>query len=193
MRLILVSHGKTEENASGILQGHAPGKTTKRGMRTVRELALSLKVEKIDAIFSSDLKRADYTAREIARFHDIPIHFNKELREIDVGIFQGKSEEIFHMKQKESGVSPARFRPKGGESLVDARKRATRFANKIYDKYKNKTILFSTHRGFIGCLLSSYLHVPLVEARKIKLKNAAMIILDIKGSRVKRIKDTMSM
>ncbi|MCL4363165.1 histidine phosphatase family protein [Candidatus Marsarchaeota archaeon] len=192
MRLILVSHGETEENVKGILQGHTPGKTTTRGMRTVRELALSLKAEKIDAIFSSDLKRAEYTAREIARFHDIPIHFNKELREINVGVFQRRSKEVFHVKQQESGVSLARFKPKGGESMEDARKRAIRFANKIYGKYENKTILFSTHRGFIGCLLSSYLHISLAEARKIKLKNAAMIILDIKGFRVKMVKNTMS-
>lgn len=82
MRLIITRHGETEENTAGIIQGHLPGKLSDRGIAQAKKVALRLKNEKIDAIYSSDLARTSDTAKEIAKFHPtIPIEFVKELRE----------------------------------------------------------------------------------------------------------------
>lgn len=71
MKLIIVRHGETEENASEIIQGHSLGKLSKKGIEQSKKLALRLKGEKIDMIFSSDLERAKDTIKEVARFHKV--------------------------------------------------------------------------------------------------------------------------
>jgi len=82
MKLILTRHGETIENQKGIMQGHLPGHLSKQGVEQAKKLALRLKHNEIDAIYSSDLKRAADTAKEIARYHKkIPINFVQELRE----------------------------------------------------------------------------------------------------------------
>jgi len=82
MRIILTRHGQTEENLQGILQGHLQGKLSQLGKEQARKLALRLKDEKIDYIYSSDLARAADTAKEIAKYHpDTPIKFVKDMRE----------------------------------------------------------------------------------------------------------------
>ena len=61
------------------------------GKEQARRLALRLKVEKIDYIYSSDLERAANTAREISQYHPhTPITFVKDLREGDWGKIAGK-------------------------------------------------------------------------------------------------------
>ena len=96
MRVILTRHGETKENKKTIVQGHMPGHLSELGKKQAEMVAIRLKDEKIDFIYSSDLKRAADTAKEIAKYHpDIPIEFTKELRERNLGEFQGKcSKEI---------------------------------------------------------------------------------------------------
>jgi broad specificity phosphatase PhoE len=95
MKLILTRHGETEENKLGIMQGHMPGKLSGLGIEQAKRLALRLKEERIDFIYSSDLARASDTAKAIAKYHpNTPIEFVEELRERDLGEFQGKKKVI---------------------------------------------------------------------------------------------------
>ena len=99
MRLILTRHGETEENKIGIMQGHLPGKLSAEGIEQAQKLALRLKDEKIDFIYSSDLARASDTAKEIASFHPhAPIKFVEDLRERNLGEFQGKKKSTMPLK-----------------------------------------------------------------------------------------------
>jgi broad specificity phosphatase PhoE len=61
MRLILVRHGETIENRTGISMGHSPGKLTPEGIEQARTLSKHLRDEKIDKALCSDLKRAPAT------------------------------------------------------------------------------------------------------------------------------------
>lgn len=84
MRLILVRHGESEANAKGINQGqYLDTPLTKKGVEQAKKVAKRLKEEKIDMIYSSDLIRAKQTAREINKFHDLKIIFDKRIREKD--------------------------------------------------------------------------------------------------------------
>ena len=106
MKLIITRHGETEENKADIMQGHLPGRLSLVGRKQAKKVALRLKNEKIDFIFSSDLTRASDTAKEIAKFHPkTPITFVKELRERNLGEFQGKKKNEFH-NDPSRGVEP---------------------------------------------------------------------------------------
>jgi broad specificity phosphatase PhoE len=152
MRLILTRHGETIENAEGIRQGHLPGRLSELGKAQAVRLALRLKDERIDAIYSSDLARAADTAKEIAKFHSVPITYTEELREYDNGILKGrKRSETMDIDWKNNPPAGAELRPEG---LA----RAKRFIDKVYEWHNGETILFVTHGFFMKALITAILH-----------------------------------
>ena len=64
MKLIIVRHGQTDANITGIIQGHGESNLTLLGKKQAQKIALRLKEEKIDYAYSSDLRRAKETAEE---------------------------------------------------------------------------------------------------------------------------------
>lgn len=82
MKIYLVRHGESEANAKGIHQGQKIDTSlSKNGLEQAKKIAERLKDEDFEIIYSSDLKRAYETAKEIAKFHNIKIIKDKRLRE----------------------------------------------------------------------------------------------------------------
>jgi probable phosphoglycerate mutase len=183
MRLIIVRHGQTDENVAGIIQGHLPGKLTKEGIEQAKKLALRLKTEKIDHIFSSDLARTADTAKEIARYHPkIPIEFVVELRERNLGEKAGRN-------KHEIGWDPHDYRtteptPKGGESMEELFDRAQRFLRKVLSKHPNDTVLFAGHNGINKAMIAAVMGKKWDEIRTLQShKNTSVSIFEIDESR----------
>jgi len=156
MRLIIVRHGETEENKKGILQGHLPGKLTDLGLEQAKKLALTLKNEKISAIYSSDLARASDTAKEIAKYHhNAQFYFSQELREKDQGSLTGKlMSEIDWSKPRDTEKK---------EKMIE---RARKILQETYKKHKGQTIVFVSHGGLILILTSLIIEKPLEDVKK---------------------------
>ncbi|MHA1860360.1 MAG: histidine phosphatase family protein [Candidatus Asgardarchaeia archaeon] len=178
MRLIIIRHGETVDNVRDIIQGQRHGKLTERGMEQVRKLALRLKDEKIDVIFSSDLGRARETTEEIAKFHKVPIHYTPELREREFGIFEGSPMEEVRKAIRESGLSKVEFKPEGGESILELRERARKFLSRILKEFNDETILVSSHGNFNKMLLGVILNLSVEDSLKIKQDNACLNIIE---------------
>lgn len=84
MRLILIRHAESEANAKGINQGQKVDTSlSEKGIKQAKQVAQRLKDEKMDIIYSSDLKRAKETAEQINKFHKLKIIYDKRLREKD--------------------------------------------------------------------------------------------------------------
>ncbi|MBT4540303.1 histidine phosphatase family protein [Candidatus Woesearchaeota archaeon] len=158
MKLILTRHGQTIGNVTGILQGHNPGKLTEKGIQQAKKLALRLKNEKIDAIYSSDLKRASDTAKMIIEFHkNIPVYYVKELREGDCGSFTGKKESEIDWNCK----------PDDAESVDEMQSRVNKLFESVYKKHVNDTILFVGHNGINKSLMTIINNLPANDLPKI--------------------------
>ncbi len=172
MKLILTRHGETIENQKKIMQGHLPGHLSKRGIEQAKKLALRLKHKKIDVIYSSDLKRASDTAKEIARYHKkIPINFVQELRETDLGSLTGKCSKDIDFD----------YRPDDVESAASMQKRAKKILNEVYNNYPNKTVLFVGHNGINKALISVILNKSAKDMDKIESQhNASISIFEIR-------------
>ena len=129
-----------------------PGHLSETGIEQAKKVALRLKDEKIDFIYSSDLDRAANTAKEIAKFHtDVPIKFVKDLREKFLGEWQGKrKEELGFDKTK----SIATIFPKGGETSEELFNRASSFLHRILSQHLNDTVLFVGHNGINKALIA---------------------------------------
>ncbi len=178
MRLILVRHAESQENMKGILQGHLGGTLSEKGREQSMKLALKLKEEKLDAIFSSDLQRAKETAVVIARYHDIPVRYIPELRERDVGVFEGSDRGEFENARIKSKSLKNDFKPEGGESYGNLKDRAKRFLDILVKDYKGKTVLVISHKAFNRMLLGILLNAPIEEAAVMEQDNACINIID---------------
>jgi len=153
MKLIITRHGETEENKLGIFQGHLPGKLSSLGIKQAKKLALRLKDEKIDFIYSSDLTRSSDTAKEIAKFlPNISIKFVKDLRERHLGELQGKKKSDLGWGNKNSHTLFLGI--KGGEPMEDLYIRAEKFLNKVLSKHHKDTVLFVAHNGINKALIA---------------------------------------
>ena len=138
MKLILTRHGETIENQKRIVQGHLGGHLSEKGKDQARKLALRLKDENIDVIYSSDLKRAADTAKEIAKYHkNAGFFLVKELRERNHGKYDGKKADEVDWKNP----------PECFEKISDMKKRAKTIIDKAYEKHKNLTVVFVGHSG----------------------------------------------
>ncbi len=180
MKLILVRHGETEENRVGIIQGHLPGRLSKEGKQQVRELALRLKEENLDYIYSSDLARCIKTAKEILKFHpSTELRLSPELREQGKGKLEGKLEIDLKKLQEKSKEEWGQFRPKNGESGQDVWNRVVKFYQKVKREHQKQSVLIVSHGGPIRCLLT-YLHKePIQDSIKYKPQNTAISVIKI--------------
>ncbi len=153
MNLILTRHGETIENSKGITQGHLHGELSKKGIEQAKKLALKLRGKKIDFVYSSDLKRAKDTTKEIIQFHSkVPIIYTNLLREKNHGEFNGKNKEEIEKIILNKNLDFAN--PKQGESIKQFVKRVKSFFDIIINKHKQDTILLVSHGGTLLNIMS---------------------------------------
>ena len=87
--LLLVRHGETDWNRDRRFQGHADQPLNDAGREQARALADQLAGERIDFVYTSDLVRARETAEIVAARVGADVVVLSELREIDVGDWEG--------------------------------------------------------------------------------------------------------
>ena len=129
VKIILVRHGETEWNKIHRIQGGASDvPLNDAGRLQAGNVAERLKDEKIQAIFSSPLQRALYTAREIARHHGLEVNLAPALREIDAGSLEGFPSTELIMSFDEYICRDNHLQTSGqypmGDNICDVQKRA---------------------------------------------------------------------
>jgi 2,3-bisphosphoglycerate-dependent phosphoglycerate mutase len=90
MKLYLIRHGESVYNAEGRIQGHSDVPLSELGRRQGVAVAEVLANRAIDALYCSPLQRAYEMAEIIARRLKLPIRLDDRLKEINVGVFQGR-------------------------------------------------------------------------------------------------------
>ena len=86
--MIVVRHGETEWNAEGRIQGHQDVALNERGERQVAAVARRLASARVDAVYSSDLRRTMQTAEHIAEALGKKIIQDQRLREWKLGVLE---------------------------------------------------------------------------------------------------------
>ena len=86
VQVILVRHGETDWNKARRVQGgNSDTQLNQSGKEQAESLALRLKQEEVQAIYSSPLLRALDTAQAIARHHQVEVQIEPALKELNVG------------------------------------------------------------------------------------------------------------
>jgi broad specificity phosphatase PhoE len=91
--VLLARHGESDWNAAHRWQGHADRPLTEKGRAQASALAERLAHIDLDAVYSSDLRRAADTARVVAEAQGLGLVQLPELREVDVGSWSGLTRE----------------------------------------------------------------------------------------------------
>lgn len=133
--LMLVRHGETAFNVEGIFRGRADVALNERGEQQASSLAQYLETRRVDAVYSSPLKRALRTAEVIATRPGLRPHLAPELIDLDCGEWQGLSrqevEERYGDLYAQWEETPHLLRLPGGESLQEVRARALEFVRGV--------------------------------------------------------------
>lgn len=179
MRLTVTRHGQTEENLKRVVQGQNPGKLTSKGIEQAKNLALKIKDENFDLIYSSDLKRCKDTAKEIIEYHsDTPVIYTQDIREISFGSLQGKAVSDIDWSIYKGGFLD--MRPGGGESRRELYDRVSKFLIGIRDKHQDDSILLVTHGGAMRVIKSVLEDIPFSEdIFKIDIENCEVWTYDL--------------
>jgi alpha-ribazole phosphatase len=161
LEFILIRHGETEINRNKLYCGWNDVDLNDRGIKEAERLKDILSGEKIDLIYSSDLKRCIHTAEIINSVHSVSIIPSYGLRELNFGSWQNISHEDIrslypeeYEKWKNEWLS---YRIPGGESMIDFHERVTKITDEIIEIYKDKKLLVVTHSGPVRCILSKYI------------------------------------
>ena len=83
--LYFIRHGQSKANQINAFLGHGNLDLTTVGLTQAKLTAKFLDSVKVDAIYSSDLKRAYHTALETAKLKNLPVTTSKNLREVSAG------------------------------------------------------------------------------------------------------------
>ena len=148
-QIILARHGETEWNLAEVFRGRIDVELNETGMKQAELLAEHLSDLKIDAVYSSPLKRALKTAEMIAGYHKLDVEVTAGLTDFDYGEWQGLPHQEVKDKYKELYAewikNPHRVKMPAGESLTEVRKRAIAVVDNAIAKYEGTVVLVS-HR-----------------------------------------------
>jgi alpha-ribazole phosphatase len=184
----MVRHGATANNAEARYTGQSDVPLCPLGERQAEAVAARLADMRLDAIISSDLVRARSTAEAIARFHQVPVLSDPDLREISIGEWEGltyaealqRDPELVAVWQS-GGPESLQVAPPGGETNLAFRDRLARALDRwraLYFRHED-TILWVTHGGVVGVLLCHLLGMDLTRRWQFRKDNAAITELEI--------------
>lgn len=177
-RIVAIRHGETAWNVDTRIQGQLDIPLNETGREQARRVGLSLAGESFAAIYSSDLKRADETARAVAGPVGLPVIGEKGLRERAFGLFEGKTFAEIEATWPESALRWRKrdpdFTPEGGESLLQLRERVNRTVHELAARHPGEQIVMVAHGGVLDVLYRLATGQELQAPRTWELGNAAI-------------------
>ncbi|MCS6880829.1 MAG: histidine phosphatase family protein [Oscillochloridaceae bacterium] len=196
MRLILVRHGETPWNVTLQYQGHANVPLNERGREQARRAAARLRPLEVRALYASDIARAWETAEIIgAAIGQTPVPM-PELREIDVGQWEGLTPEELYRRfpdhMAEYRRDPARTVRLGGESYAQLQARALVALQRIQESHaQGEVVVAVSHGGTIRALLCHVIGLDLGNFGRMWLDNGSLTELRLgrNGWRLMRLND----
>lgn len=184
--LILVRHGQTAWNVVEVFRGRSDVDLDETGLKQAELLADYLNERKVEAVYSSPLKRALKTARAIASRHKLNVVSTQGLNDLKFGEWEGLP--VTEVREKYATLftewveQPHLVEIPGGEGLDDVKGRVMSFVNDIINRHKGTAVLVS-HRVVHKVLILALLGMDNSHFWNIKLDTAAMTVFTYENNR----------
>lgn len=186
-QILFIRHGETDWNRIKRIQGHIDIPLATTGLAQAQRLARRIADEvehgaRLDAIYSSDLQRAQQTAQPVADALGLPLHLRENLRERSYGAFQGHDsdeiaerfpDEYAHWQTRDPG-----FAPPEGESVRAFYHRVVHAIEPLVAAHPGGRIACVAHGGVLDCVRRFACRLPLDAPRDYPLLNTSVNVVD---------------
>lgn len=153
----VIRHCEARGNIDRYFQGHTDGAVTENGKLQCRLLAEHFRDIPIDAVYSSPLSRAKFTAKAVNAYHSRDIQIEPDFMEIHGGRWEGKRwadvSSLFPEESRLWDETPWEFAPQGGESMKSVYERIWRGVYRAASENQGKSIAIASH----GCAIRNLL------------------------------------
>ena len=152
--LVIVRHGETSANLDGVWHGSTDTPLTSRGHAQAARVGsfVADAYPQVAALYSSDLQRAQHTARPIAEALALDVQLEPTLREFDLGSWEGKTyrelhetHRLWHHMRKDP-----HYAPHGGESPQGVTDRFTGALRSIAERHRDEVVAVVAHGGALS-------------------------------------------
>lgn len=180
--LLLIRHGENDFVKTGKLPGQSAGiHLNERGLGQAQALAEALKEVPIKTIYSSPLERAMETAGPIAQARGLQVIEEPNLRDANVGRWQGKSLKVLRLTNAWKIVqhSPSRFQFPEGESFLDLQTRIVNTLEAIVRKHNKPRDIVAVvfHADPIKLAIAHFLGLPLDHFQRLSCDTGSLTAL----------------
>ena len=163
--IFIIRHTQAEGNLYRMMQGHWDGDVTDMGLKQIEALAARFKNIHIDAVYSSDLRRARMTASAVTRHTSLPLRCDLRLREIDLGPWERQFfANLAHDEPQAVDKfinHPEDWYVEGAESFEQVRARVYPALRELACAHEGQSIAVVSHGVTIRCLISAITGLPL--------------------------------
>ncbi|MCK4601801.1 MAG: histidine phosphatase family protein [Phycisphaerae bacterium] len=144
-KLYLVQTGRTTWEDQNRVESSAGAPLTEQGADDISAAGRQLLAHNIDVIYASNGETERQTAGLLAKTLGLKVRTNKDLRELDYGLWQGLT--LGEIKRRQPKVfrqwtdAPASVRPPDGETLQETQQRLRKATQNIIKRHKGGTVL----------------------------------------------------
>lgn len=189
--LLFIRHGETTWNVEHILPGQLPDvKLTETGHEQATRLGEALQVLPISILVSSPLERARDTAGYIARPLALPVHFEDDLMDTNIGAWAGKKIEDLYRDDpvwKEFVRDPT-VAPAGHETFPQVQERAVAVVERwLKQEPEARYLAFVAHADVVKLLLAHYMGLDAARAGRLLIENASVSIVELDKEQHSRV------
>lgn len=182
-KLLLVRHGRSAWNTEGRIQGQADIPLDEIGWQQAQRVAERLKVEPIDAIYSSPLQRARVTAEMLADKLNLSITCDDRLMEYDFGVVSGLTWDgvvANHPEFARRWADDAWAVPiEGSEGRVHFAARVLGTMNDIIARHPQQQVAVVAHGGTFSVYLAKMLGLDLQRRHPFHFGNASISLVEM--------------
>ncbi len=190
-RFYVTRHGQTVWNTQKKMQGHKDSPLTELGIQQAQELSGKLQTVPFSHAYSSDLERANHTAKIIIEPHGLPVQVNPLLRESNLGPYEGialkkfqtdleeailKRNNLDHKRQMSFKIHPEI------ESFQDQSTRMIRFFTETAPLHTGADVLVVSHSGIMRSTLIALGFATHNELPFGAIKNASYVVIESDGN-----------
>jgi broad specificity phosphatase PhoE len=168
--ILIARHGQSDWNQAKRWQGHADRPLTQRGREQAVALADRLAHIELDAVYSSDLKRARDTAAVVADSQGLELRQLHDLREVDVGSWSGLTRDEAEERFPEGFARWRDGHPgwKDGETYEAMTDRVLRAVDEIAAEHEGDRVLVVSHGGPIRAMHAAALGLDVHAYRRLR-------------------------
>ena len=186
-RLYLIRHGLTESNRQSRYMGRTEEPLSSEGRWQARQLARQLRHVRLDAFYSSPLRRTKETAAIVNQPHGHEVSIEPGLNELDLGRWEGQTGPEIAARDPEAWQTwcndPASMLLDGIEPFGVIQQRVRKTLARLARKHPDGGIAAVTHDGIIRIAVLEALGISLGHYRAMPIDNTGVTVLELAQDR----------